>query len=455
MGNSQPAKMERPLDPPTHWRGIAGYLGPGLIITASIVGSGELIVTPKLGSEAGFSLLWFIVLGCMVKVFVQIELGRYAISHGQTTLEAMDSMPGPRLVVSWLVWIWLLMLLSLPFQVAGMMTAIASMVTLAGTPPNLEKLWVIVVALITMGLLISGRYRLVQNLSTAMVAVFTLFTALALVAVQRTEFHITTAQIASGFTFQLPSSFTTAFAAFGIIGVGASELIYYPYWCLEKGYARHTGVNDGSASWLDRARGWVRVMVTDAWLSLVVYTLATVAFYLLGAAVLFGQGKEISNENVIPFLSELYTKSYGQIGLAVFLVGGVCVLFSTIFASTASNAHILTDTVRAFGVYRPANDDQRIRAVKIASVVWPAIAMIISLCVGDVVSLVLIGAICQGLMLPFLAVAALYFRYFRHREVAEQPGKAWQFRIGSACLWVSAICMTLVGFYQVWAKLTD
>ena len=42
-------------------------------------------------------------------------------------------------------------------------------------------------------------------------------------------------------SFTLPASFTVAFAAFGIIGVGASELIYYPYWCLEKGYARHIG----------------------------------------------------------------------------------------------------------------------------------------------------------------------------------------------------------------------
>ncbi len=33
----------------------------------------------------------------------------------------------------------------------------------------------------------------------------------------------------------------TALATFGIIGVGASELISYPYWCLEKGYARSAG----------------------------------------------------------------------------------------------------------------------------------------------------------------------------------------------------------------------
>ena len=63
-----------------------------------------------------------------------------------------------------------------------------------------------------------------------------------------------------------------------MIGVGASELIYYPYWCLEKGYARHVGTADGSAAWIDRARGWMRVMRTDAAMSLVLYTSITVAF---------------------------------------------------------------------------------------------------------------------------------------------------------------------------------
>lgn len=32
----------------------------------------------------------------------------------------------------------------------------------------------------------------------------------------------------------------------GIIGVGAAELVVYPYWCLEKGDARFAGKNDGS-----------------------------------------------------------------------------------------------------------------------------------------------------------------------------------------------------------------
>jgi len=77
---------------PRSLRGILREIGPGLIISANIVGSGELIVTTKLGADVGFALLWFIVLGCIVKVFVQLELGRYAISRRRTTLQAMDAL---------------------------------------------------------------------------------------------------------------------------------------------------------------------------------------------------------------------------------------------------------------------------------------------------------------------------------------------------------------------------
>ena len=110
----------RVLDPPRDWLGTASHLGPGLIISAAIVGSGELIVTPKVGAALGFSMLWFIILACVVKVFVQVELARLAIVERVTTLEALNSIPGPRLRVSWLLWLWLFMYLGLVFQVAGL-----------------------------------------------------------------------------------------------------------------------------------------------------------------------------------------------------------------------------------------------------------------------------------------------------------------------------------------------
>ena len=74
-----------------------------------------------------------------------------------------------------------------------------------------------------------------------MVAAFIVATGIALVLLQGTPFRITGANLVEGFSFRLPDNFAAVFAAFGVIGVGAAELIFYPYWCLEKGYARRVG----------------------------------------------------------------------------------------------------------------------------------------------------------------------------------------------------------------------
>ena len=111
--------------PPSSFGGLLRHLGPGFIITATIVGSGELIVTPKLGASVGFSLLWFIVVGCVLKVFVQIQLARTAVATGRTTLDALNTLPGPRWRVSWILWLWLAMYVSLVFQVSGIVGGIA------------------------------------------------------------------------------------------------------------------------------------------------------------------------------------------------------------------------------------------------------------------------------------------------------------------------------------------
>ena len=76
---------------------------------------------------------------------------------------------------------------------------------------------------------------------------------------------------------------------------------------------------------------------------MVIYTGATVAFYLLGAAVLNGKGLEVTNNDLIPTLSNLYQESFGSLGLWLFLVGALVVLYSTVFISTASNARLSAD----------------------------------------------------------------------------------------------------------------
>ena len=220
--------------PPRGWLATASHLGPGLIISAAIVGSGELIVTPKVGAASGFSMLWFVIFACIVKVFVQVELARLAIVERVTTLAALNSVPGPRFRVSWLLWFWLFMYLGLVFQVAGLIGGCALVFQTMGLDISPHALLVGITASGAL-LLVTGRYKPVEVGSTLMVAMFTLSTIVAMVALQWTPYRVSASDIAEGLSFKLPASFTVAFAAFGIIGVGASELIYYPYWCLERG----------------------------------------------------------------------------------------------------------------------------------------------------------------------------------------------------------------------------
>ena len=47
-------------EPPQSLGGRLKHLGPSLILTANIVGAGELIMTTTLGAMAGFVTLWVI-----------------------------------------------------------------------------------------------------------------------------------------------------------------------------------------------------------------------------------------------------------------------------------------------------------------------------------------------------------------------------------------------------------
>src|SRR5262249_41864668 len=69
----------------------------GIILAASIVGSGELIATTTLGAQVGYTALWIILLSCLIKPVVQAELGRYTIASGETGLEGLNRVPGPSL----------------------------------------------------------------------------------------------------------------------------------------------------------------------------------------------------------------------------------------------------------------------------------------------------------------------------------------------------------------------
>ncbi|MCY2973345.1 MAG: Nramp family divalent metal transporter [Planctomycetota bacterium] len=99
------------LEPPKSlWQALR-KIGPGIILAGTIVGSGELILTTAIGAKHGFTFLWLVLFSCVIKVFVQVELGRYVISTGKPTLGALQQISSYRAIGNFLLVWWFLMMI--------------------------------------------------------------------------------------------------------------------------------------------------------------------------------------------------------------------------------------------------------------------------------------------------------------------------------------------------------
>lgn len=434
-------------EPPTRFGGMLKYLGPGFILSASIVGSGELIATTALGAEAGFVAMWVILVSCLIKVFAQLEFGKHAIQSGETTFEAMNQLPGPKFGKgSWATWLWLLMMLIKPLQVGGIIGGVGLVLNLL-IPFVPVWIWVVLTAPVVSLMIFRGKYRFVEKVSLVMIGLFALFTVACVIGVQYTEFAITGAEIREGLSFWngIPVAYIgVAIAVFGITGVGGDEIMVYNYWLLEKGYASKTGPRDDSPEWNRRAKGWIKVMYWDAFLSMLVYTFMTVAFYLLGAAILHAQGLVPEGFETVKTLSRMYTDSLGNWAEIAFLIGAFFVLFSTLFSALAGWSRLFSDAFGAVGWIDFQDPVARGRAIASFAFFFPALWAVLFFFFKDPVFMVLVGGAITAAILILVVFAAIHFRY-RRLPPSLKPSRAYD--IG---FWFSALAIAALAILAVW-----
>ncbi|GAA5132086.1 Nramp family divalent metal transporter [Pseudonocardia adelaidensis] len=437
-------------EPPTGWRDSMRYFGPGLILSASIVGSGELIATTALGAQAGFVLLWLVIVSTLVKVAVQIELARWTIATGQPALTGYAKVPPLIFGIGWVNLLWAVLALSKLLQLGGIIggTAIAFSVLLpiGGDPLAFTSLlvWTSILAIGSIALLYSNRYTLIERGAALLVVTFTAITVVIALGLPATPWAYGFDDLGSGLVFLVPAgTLGAALAMFGITGVGADEITFYTYWCVEKGYARWVGPNDGSDEWVRRANGWIRVMYKDAMLSWVIYTFGTLAFYLMGAAVLNPQGLVPSGNGMITTLSRLYTDVLGEWANVLFLLGAIAVLGSTMWAAIPSWSRMYTNLLATFGVLDWQDPVARLRWIRVFTVALPLLWAVIYLTIQSPVIMVQIAGVMTGIFLIGV-VWAVYWLRRNETDPRLHGGRAF-----AVCLAVSSVAIALLGVYSL------
>lgn len=427
-------------DPPATMAGRLRFLGPSFILSASIVGSGELIATTTLGARAGFITFWVILVSCFVKVAVQLEFGKHTILTGETAMQAFNSLPGPLWAKTrWTVWaVFLVMCIKL-LQVGGIVGGVAIILNIFAPAVSIP-VYCFITAVIVALMVYRGYYTYIERVSLGMIGLFTLFTFASLYFLHFTPYQISPENIWSGLQIRLPrEAVAVAIGAFGITGVGGDEIIHYNYWCLEKGYAAYTGQRDETDSWKQRAAGWIKVMKLDALIAMCVYTSVTAAFYLLGAAVLHVQGQVPEGYAMVETLSAMYTESLGPGAKTAFLLGAFITLFSTLFAALAAWTRQVTDI---FGQLNWINfNDPMVRKRTIAILAWviPLLWATLFVFIQLPVLMVISGGIVGSFLLFLVVFAVIQFRYVRLHPYFK-PGISYDL-----VLWLSILSILGVG----------
>ena len=434
---------------PRGFGGLLSNIGPGIVVSGSVVGSGELLVTTRMGAEVGFVFLWGVIVASVIKYFIQLELGRQCLLRDETTIQSLDRVKGFRLRhTSWNAWLCILGFLGVMVALVGILGSVGGM--MSSVFPWLPKwTWNCVIFALLSVLLYRGLYEDLEKMVSFLVAAFSLIVIFCVLALQGTEHAITGAQIASGLRLAMPAEGAfTALAVMGSVGATAVELFIYPYWIREKGYPQFIGPRDDSPEWRARYRGWMRVVAVDAGVCTAIAVVITCAYYLLGASILNKLEVLPEGYEVVDNVSLIFTESLGGWAKNLFMFGAFCTLFSTLLVFAASSGRVMLDFLRQTGAVAPETRELRMRLLRALQIGIPLLWLIGELLYAKTPFLLLrIGANCNNLLLIPLAFGVMHLAR-RLDEHVRMP--MWI----ELALWVTILVVTMfTGFnlFQLWS----
>src|ERR671912_621579 len=157
-------------------QGLRNYLGASVIILATALGSGELILWPYITTQVGLALVWLSVVGISVQFFLNMEIERYTLATGETAVTGFSRM--------WIGWSVIFGLGAiLPNTFPGWASSAGELFTYIfglgeGALPIVAMIFLISIALsVTLSPVI---YQLLERVQAVLVVIILAFIALAI-----------------------------------------------------------------------------------------------------------------------------------------------------------------------------------------------------------------------------------------------------------------------------------
>ncbi|CAM1353592.1 NRAMP family divalent metal transporter [Tenacibaculum insulae] len=304
---------------------FSNILGPGLLFAGAAIGVSHLVQSTRAGADFGFGLIWALLLVNLFK-YPFFQYGpRYAAATGETLLDGYKKL-GKGVLISYYILNFVTMF---TFQATLTIVTASLAATIFGFTHNLVT-WSLIILVISIIILVIGKYKLLDNLMKYIIVILTVSTLLAVnVALFNTE---------KGFNFQqiLPSGtaqITFLIAFLGWMPAPLDISIWHSLWSVEKSKTTFKQIKPKHAIF-DFNVGYVATLFLG------------VCFVMLGALVMYQSGESFSNKGNI-FASQLihlYTKNLGEFSFMFIGIAAFTTMFSTTLTTLDASPRAMEKT---------------------------------------------------------------------------------------------------------------
>ncbi len=378
--------------------------GPGLVVAATGIGSGDVVSATVGGARYGVVLLWAIAAGAFFKFVLQEGIARWQLATGKTALEGWaDHLP------KWVTWYFGVYLVLWTVAVSASLTNATGlgMANLTGGYISQPEA-AVAHSLIGGALIWFGGYNNFEKLMKLLVGVM--------------GFSIL---ICAGFTLHQPltalqglliptippGSGTNVLSLIGGVG-GSITMLSYNYWMREEDM---------------RGAGFISYVRGDIAIAYLFTALFGGSIMLIANDAFFTQGVALKDADAVPRMASALGAVLGPFGRIAFSVGFWAAVFASLLGVWQSVPYLYADF---FGIIKGMTPAERRDIVKVTSTPYRVALAFITLVpipfafTGQPIQIVIIYTIVSSLFVPFVAATLLYLNN-RVKWTEPVPRNSW------------------------------
>jgi Mn2+/Fe2+ NRAMP family transporter len=362
--------------------------GPGLVVAAAGIGSGDVVSATVGGANYGVALLWAIALGAFFKFVLSEGIARFQLATGKTVIEGWSEY-----LPAWVKGYFAIYLVLWTVAVSAALTNATGLGLANLTGGAIPQAWGAVLhSLVGFAFVWFGGYGRFEKLMKTLVGVMG-FSILICAALTMTQ---PGTALQGLFVPSIPEgSGSYVLSLIGGIG-GSITMLSYNYWMREEGMK--------GAGYLGYVRGDVGIAYAfTAVFGLSIMLIANRAFFLPGIT--------ITDAQAVPKMAEMLGSILGVFGYYAYAIGFWAAVFASLLGVWQSVPYLYADLV---GVFRGLDPAARVAMTQVTSLPYRLALIFITLVplpfafTGRPLKVIVIYTIVGSLFVPFLAATLLY-----------------------------------------------